>query len=181
MPGPTTLALGAAIALAAAAAVTDARSGTIPNWLSLPPLLAAPAVYALITSLEQGLLSAVSAVVSGVGPYLLFRRKAIGGGDVKLFAALGAVTGFDPLLGLRIQVVAFAVALFGALCLQAWRGRLLATLASAVAIPLNKVLPARYQLRVREDLRTPVRMGGAILAATATCALPHMVAPGGGL
>jgi prepilin peptidase CpaA len=105
----------------------------------------------------------------------MFRRQGMGGGDVKLFAALGAIAGFDPRVGVQIQLTAFAAAMLVALSAQAWRGRLLVTLASAVAVPLNRVLPLRYQLRVSNDLRTPVRMGGAVLLATVVCSLPHLI------
>lgn len=167
--------MGFAVTIAGAAAVLDARSATIPNWITLPPLIAAPLVYATVLGIEYGVQCLASAFVSGVAPYLMFRREGMGGGDVKLFAALGAVAGFDPLVGVRIQWVAFAAAMFVALCRLAWRRRLITTLASAVALPLNRVLPLRYQLPVSADLRTPVRMGGAVLIATLACSLPHFV------
>ncbi|MGB5703108.1 MAG: A24 family peptidase [Polyangiales bacterium] len=174
------IAMVLAVIVAATAAVSDARSGTIPNWITLPPIAAAPLAYAVVLGLEYGLQSLASSFVSGVAPYLMFRRQAMGGGDVKLFAALGAVAGFDPLVGVRIQLTAFALAMFFALCRQAWRGRLLTTLASAAALPLNRVLPLRYQLRVTDDLRTPIRMGGAILLATVTSSLPYVPRTWGG-
>lgn len=162
------IAMAFAVAIAAAAAVSDSRSGTIPNWLTLPPIVGAPLAYGAALGLEYGLQSAASAFVSGVAPYLMFRSQAMGGGDVKLFAALGAVAGFNPLVGVQIQLTAFVMAMFLALCRQAWRGQLLTTLASAVALLLNRVLPLRCQLRVVDNLRTTVRMGGAILLATVT-------------
>lgn len=168
-------AMGLAVLLAGASAVSDARSATIPNWITLPPIIVGPLAYAAALGFEYGLQSLASAFASGIPPYMMFRRQAIGGGDVKLFAALGAVAGFDPFAGVQIQFAAFAIALFVALSGQAWRGRLLSTLASAAAMPLNRVLPLRYQLRVSNDLRTPVRMGGAILLATVACSLPHFV------
>ena len=178
---PIPMAMGSAVAVAVAAAVSDSRSGMIPNWITLPPLIAAPLAYAAALGLECGLQSVASSVVSGLAPYLMFRRQAMGGGDVKLFASIGALTGFDPLVGIRIQLTAFALAMFAALCRQAWRGKLLATLASAAALPLNVVLPLRYQLRVSDELSSTVRMGGAIFVATATSALLHCARAWGGV
>lgn len=175
MLAPTAVAMGLATAIAAFAAVSDTRSGTIPNWLSLPPLILAPVVYLILLGPEYGLQSLASAFLAGVGPYVLFRREAMGGGDVKLFASLAAVAGVDPLIGVRIQVCAFVVALLFALALKARRGRLLRTFGAIAACLVNRFLPARRRLRVGDDLRTPIRMGAPVLAATLLCALPHFV------
>jgi prepilin peptidase CpaA len=166
--------MGLAIVTAGAAAVSDARSSTIPNWITLPPIILAPLLYAITLGVDYGLQSLASAFVSGTAPYLMFRRQAMGGGDVKLFAALGALAGFDPLAGVQIQLVAFTLAMFLALCIQAWRGRLFATLASAMAVLLNGLLPSRYRLAVSDELRVPIRMGGPILLATVTSSMSHV-------
>lgn len=106
-----------AIFLALIGAVTDARSGKIPNWLTLPPLFAAPLVHGAVTYyahqrfgaafLEFGL-SIAGAVVCAAIPLFLFVKRAIGGGDLKLFAALGAVC--LPVAGFELQLHTFAVA-----------------------------------------------------------------------
>jgi prepilin peptidase CpaA len=166
--------IGSAIVTAGAAAVSDGRSGTIPNSITLPPLILAPLLYAATLGLEFGLQSLLSGFASGIAPYLMFRRQAMGGGDVKLFAALGALCGFDPVAGVRIQLVAFAVAMVAALTAKAWRGRLLSTLAGVVAMALNWVLPSRWRLRVSDELMSPIRMGSPILVATVTCSIPPL-------
>ena len=169
------IALGLALAIAGTAAISDSRSATIPNWLTLPPIIVGPIAYGMAFGLGFGLQCIGAVLASGIGPYVLFRQRVMGGGDVKLFAALGAATGFDPLLGLQIQLGAFATVMLFALPALAWKGRLFVTLASAVVVPLNRVLPPRYQLRVTDDLLTPVRMGGAVFASTTVCALPHLL------
>jgi prepilin peptidase CpaA len=181
MLAPVPFAFGVALAIAAAAAVSDLLSGTIPNWLTLPPIILAPPAYAFVFGLEYGLQCVAAVLVSGVAPYLLFRQQAMGGGDVKLFTALGAATGFDPFVGIQIQLGAFAVALLIALSILAWKGRLLITLACAAGMSLNRVLPRRHQLRACEELMIPVRMGGAVFAATTVCALPHLMPAWSGL
>ena len=166
--------IGSAIVTAVAAAVSDGRSGTIPNAITLPPITLAPLLYATTLGLEFGLQSLASGFVSGIAPYLMFRRQAMGGGDVKLFAALGALSGFDPVAGVRIQLVAFTVAMLVALSAKAWRGRLFATLAAALAMALNWVLPPRWRLRVGDELLSPIRMGSPILVATVVCSIPPL-------
>ena len=175
MLAPTAVAMGLAIVLAALAAVTDSRFGTIPNWLSLPPLILSPTFYLIGLGPAYGLQSFASGLLAGIGPYLLFRREAMGGGDVKLFASLGATAGFDPLIGVRIQICAFAVAMLFALVLKALRGRLFQTLGAIVACVANRFLPPRRRLRVGDDLKTPIRMGAPILSATLLCGAPYLL------
>ena len=173
MTAPLLIATAFALPVAAAAAVTDARSARIPNWITLPPLVVAPILSGTVIGSEYSLQSLASAFLSGLGPYLLFRRHAMGGGDVKLFAAIGAVTGLDPRVGLQIQLIAFSIAMFVALLAQARRGRMLVTLVSAAAIPLKPLLPTRYRLRLPEELRTPVRLGSPVLLATVIAVALH--------
>jgi prepilin peptidase CpaA len=168
------IALGFALAVAAAAAICDWRSGQIPNWLTLPSIVIAPLAYGLSLGPRHAVQCVAAIFVSGLVPYLLFRRGAMGGGDVKLFGALGAITGFDPFAGLEIQLGALGVAMVLGLGMLARRGALLRGLWSAVAIPCNRLLPMRWRLQAGTEVLTPIRMGGAILVATTRVALPHL-------
>ena len=94
MKTAVTIAAGLALFVAATAAFCDWRRGEIPNWLTLPAILLAPWSYGLAFGIEYALHSLAAGFLAGLVPYLLFRRGAIGGGDVKLFGALGAVMGF---------------------------------------------------------------------------------------
>src|SRR5687767_10166147 len=97
-----------AVGLAAAAAITDWRTGRIPNWLTLPPLVAAPVAYVAAAGLDGLLPSLLGMLVCGAPPYILFRRGAMGGGDVKLLAAVGAVAGIS--VGLEGQLLGLVIA-----------------------------------------------------------------------
>lgn len=165
----------AALCVAAIAAFFDFRSGEIPNWLTIPPILFAPVSYGFAFGLEHALHSLAAGFLGGVVPYLLFRRRAMGGGDVKLFAALGAITGFDLLGGMEIQLWAFVFAMVGAAAGLAWNGRLLGTLASAVAVGLGPALPRRWRRSPCAELSAPIRMGGSIFLATAAFTWPHLL------
>jgi len=168
--------MGLTLGVAAAAALCDARRGQIPNWLTLPPIAAAPLVYGLAFGFEYALHSLASALLTGLVPYLLFRRGAMGGGDVKLFGALGAMTGFDLLIGIEIQLAALVVALVAACGALAWKGVLLRTLGNVLAQAFIPLLPARWRQQPCDALSAPVRMGGAIFVATGIFATPYLVA-----
>lgn len=97
------------------AAVHDARSGHIPNWLVGLGLAlgAGSSIVALaatdgLAALARTGSAALGFVACGAVPLLLFRLKALGGGDVKLLATAGAQLG--PVLGLELSFAAFVVA-----------------------------------------------------------------------
>ena len=155
----------AALAVSLIAAAFDWRTGRIPNWLTFPFIMAAPLAFGLTQGSGALGASLLGLVACGAAPYLLFTRNAMGGGDVKVFAAIGAITGIR--LGVEIQLFSFMVAAVYALGVLAWQGMLIRTLLNALWIPANLVLPRRYTREVRPELMATVRMGGAILTATA--------------
>ena len=94
------------------AAVTDVRTGLIPTRLTLPVLVLAVVGNGLVLGLDAVWLSLLGALFCGATPFLFHRMGAMGGGDVKLFAALGALAG--PPLGLEIQLLSLMAASSGA-------------------------------------------------------------------
>jgi prepilin peptidase CpaA len=140
LPAFQTLLLFLFPTLVIVAALRDATSMTIPNWISLA-LVGAYPIAALALGLPLGVVGVSAAL--GVGALALgvamFALRWIGGGDAKLFAAstlwLG-LSGAAPFLlwtALAGGVLAAAllgarrmVALSGFPVRQAWIGRLLA-------------------------------------------------------
>lgn len=104
------------VATCVLAAAVDHRRGEIPDSLSLGACAAAAFANAghaleggaLLGALGPALLrTAGGAVLTALVPLLLWRRGALGGGDVKLFAAIGAFLG--PLRGLEACLASFLV------------------------------------------------------------------------
>jgi prepilin peptidase CpaA len=106
----------AAAGLAIIAALTDVRARRIPNWLTGGGLLLGLIGNVLLGSLSDGVpgslsaaLSAASGAALGFGllfPLYLLRvrgtSRAMGAGDVKLLAALGAIVGPHALVSIAI-------------------------------------------------------------------------------
>lgn len=122
----------ALFALTFVAAVTDARAGIIPNWLTLPALAIAPPLQLLAGGRDALVASLLGCAVCAVVPLVMFRLGAMGGGDVKLLGAIGALAG--PTLGLELQLLAYNVLVGFALAALARRGQLRAVLRRALRL-----------------------------------------------
>lgn len=175
----------ACLAITAVAAVTDARTGKIPNWLTLPPLVLGPLLWAWQGGLllaRRGPLggtlvgSLISLVACALPALILWKARAMGAGDVKLFAAIGALGLWQ--FGLEAFFYAScALALF-ALGRLAWEGKLLRVLLNALFLFLNPVLPRKYKREISHEMLTKMRFGPAIFLGTGVAALANNAAHG---
>src|SRR5678815_4298059 len=85
----------AILLIAAIAAYTDARRGEIPNWMSYPLIFGAPIAHGLFFGFSALLDSVIGLLVCAIVPlFLYYRGEGMAGGDVKVFAAIGAVGGY---------------------------------------------------------------------------------------
>jgi prepilin peptidase CpaA len=156
------------------------RTGHIPNALTYSGLgLGAALHFSLLVSGRGEELSctfvalACARVVAGIVlcglvPLLLFLRNGMGGGDVKLLAALGAFLG--PVTGLEVQLYAFVVVALLAPAHLAYQGRLLAVLRNALSLLRNPWLPPEQRRSVAPELMTWLKFGPAVALATAMVA-----------
>lgn len=120
----------------ALAALIDARGGTIPNRLTLPLLAAAPLAHGLLDGPGALLSSLLGLLACGSIPLLLFTLQGMGGGDVKLLAALGAMAG--PATGMQLQCAGFLVAGAFAVVHLIARGGLLAGLGRSLRLLVGR-------------------------------------------
>jgi prepilin peptidase CpaA len=105
--------------LVATAIYTDLRWSRIPNWLTFSAMGMGLVVQVCIEGL-QGALSSVTGLALGMGLFLLpYACKAIGAGDVKLMAAIGAIVGLSGVLSVAaLSVLAGGVYALGAMSYQ---------------------------------------------------------------
>jgi prepilin peptidase CpaA len=167
-----------ALGVTAAGAAVDYRTGHIPNGLTYPALLVSPFAWAGLELARGGsaagagtafLASVGGAFVCGLFPAYQFSRRQLGGGDVKLFAALGAMLG--PVMGLHAQFFAMLFAALWVPATWAWRGIFWKTVGEAL-----QCIPRVVARRTAAAAATPsafaskIRLGPAILAG-AFCAV----------
>lgn len=171
-----------ALLVTAVAAVWDWKTGLIPNWLTFggaaAGLLGHVAhggwVGGWSSAAHQGLLSLGGLALCSLVPASMFIKGGMGGGDVKLFAALGALC--HPMLGIEAQLHAFLVLVFLVPAQLAYRGRLLQTLRNAAALLISPLLSAarRPPAAAAPDW---VRLGPAICAGTLITFALHAYGP----
>jgi len=162
---------GVIVGLLAIAAYTDVRRGEIPNWLTLPPLVLAPLAYGVVDGTGGVLSSVMGLLVCALVPLIIFYRGGMAGGDVKLFAAVGAIGGLY--LGLEIQFLSLVCASIYAIGQLAWDGKLLGSLASSFFVGLNPILPRRWRRTIPPALMHRIRLGAAILLGACIAIAGH--------
>jgi prepilin peptidase CpaA len=161
-------------ALVLAAAATDFRSRRIPNWLTLSGVCAGFLLHGIAAGLA-GIETSLMGMFLAFGIYLaLYCLRAMGAGDVKLMAAVGAIVG-----PANWMVVFVASALAGGVLaglMMIWKGRVRQTLWNTAFI-VNELVHFRPPYRRRSDLDVKdaralnMPYGVAIAAGTMACLL----------
>jgi prepilin peptidase CpaA len=158
------------IAVLLAAAVFDVLYRRIPNWLTVGGMVLGIVTNALIGPPLAGVGFAMAGLGVAFGIYvLLYAVRAMGAGDVKLMAAVGALLGWERWFG-----VFFVTALIGgamALILVVARGRLKRTLFN-MAFIISEMMHWRpaYLAREELDVKHEKALGlphGAVIAVSA--------------
>lgn len=169
-----------ALVVAALGAVMDWRTGHIPNWLTLGALAIAPFAHVIRAysmglrgsdALLEGAFSILGAFICGIVPVLLYRREAIGAGDVKLLLAIGAWLQWRT--GFEAEMYSFFAAGIFAPARLAYEGKLFATVRNTVAVAANPFLPKTKQRKLEPSMLTWFRFGPSIFVGTLVTAFLH--------
>jgi prepilin peptidase CpaA len=122
-----------AAAVATVAAFIDVRQRRIPNWLTFGALLLGVGLWSVQSGLN-GLLVALGGALLGFAVLLPFYAiRAVGAGDVKLLAGLGAIVGPQALVSVALYGAIVGGAISIVMLVQ--RGQLLSTLGDIVSRP----------------------------------------------
>jgi prepilin peptidase CpaA len=128
--------------------ITDIRWGKVPNLLTAPCAVIGIALNTLDSGLA-GTGASLAGIAIGVAVWFVMPvlGKPLGGGDVKLFAAVGALQGPTFLLYVMLASALYAGVL--ALCVAASQRRLIATCRQ-----LGQWIHGRVVLSMSEPLAT---------------------------
>ena len=160
-----------AVLVALLGGVSDLHSARIPNWLTYSGLATALVLRCALLGwlgLKSG---AIGVGVAGGLFVLLFSVGAMGGGDVKLMACVGAWAGSDRVVGILLAaamaggVLAVGYMIFG----QRVR-RTLGNLLELICFRLTSGMRPHPVLNVAEPSTLRVPFGVAIAMGTLFCA-----------
>ena len=157
------------------AATTDLKSGRIPNLLTLPAMFIGVGIQLLSHGVAGLIESALGIFICIAVPGIVYKASkgaGIGGGDIKLFAAIGALLG--PTHGLEIELFSFLLVGIFALFRLAYVGHLTNTVRSSLSLLVGFFIPnLKRKVPAAESEFTEMRMGPAIAIAVITVtALP---------
>ncbi|MGD9504773.1 MAG: prepilin peptidase [Syntrophobacteraceae bacterium] len=106
------------ICIVAVAVASDLKSRRIPNTLTVPASIAGLAVNVALHGWEDGPWTAFAGMaIAVIPPLLIFMLGGMGGGDVKLLAAIGAWLGPEGALSLLLCTALAGGVMSGALML----------------------------------------------------------------
>ena len=164
-------AIGVCFAIVAISAIWDLASRHIPNILTLGGIALGIARRVALGYTDAGWGGAMRGLawaVAGIGlcgllPLLSYVRKEVAAGDVKLFAAIGALCG--PALGMNTQAWTYAVIILVVWPLRLVRNGVLRQAATAVCSDLANMFRSRdRRVAVTHPATPTVPMGPSIFA-----------------
>jgi prepilin peptidase CpaA len=160
-----------AVLVASVGAASDIRSARIPNWLTYTSLAAALVLRSAALGWAGLKSGAVGILVAGGIFLVLFMMGAMGGGDLKLMASVGAWVGSDNVISVLLAA-AFAGGFLAVVQIVFGRQRrqTLWNLLELIRFRLTSGLQPHPLLNVREPGSERVPYGLAIAMATVYCA-----------
>lgn len=133
------------IALIIVAFIWDVNYHKLPNWLTAIGMVTGLMYHLLTGGINGFLFSGLGLLVSGGIFLLLYMFKAIGAGDVKLFAAIGAIMGIEFTLYLMMYSVVYA-------------GVIGIVILLVVRTPMQRVFIRLYERTMRVLQRNPSQL-----------------------
>lgn len=150
------------ILLVVAAGLFDVHTSKVPNALTYPAVVAGLALSPLDGG-WPGVGRSVLGLVVGFAPFfVLYLRGGMGGGDVKLMAAVGAIKGFPFIV--NAMIASILVGGFFAIALAIWERQVLNAL-RFVGISVARIFyPALEPIRL--EVKRPIPFAAAICLGT---------------
>ncbi|MET0285697.1 MAG: A24 family peptidase [Polyangiales bacterium] len=161
------------LAITAVAAVSDLRTGLISNKLTLGALGVLAAAQLFFNGARTGALIVLTGLLLGsLIPLLLYIARGLGGGDLKLMAAIGV--GLGPLLAMEAQMIAFSVGCLFAVGKAIHSGMLWQTLRGTTFVLTNAIAPIAKRRDIPESVSSPVRFAPFLFVGVLFTVLGHL-------
>lgn len=160
--------LGTALVCASIGGLTDYRSRRIPNWLTCPSLILGLFLHLALGGWREMATAALAGLIAGGIFLVFFLAGGMGGGDVKLIAAVCCLSGLSQTASILIAtsllggVFAIALALVSRQMLQT-----ISNVGSLAAHHGREGLNPHPDLNVKNSARLRLPYGIVIAAGTA--------------
>ncbi|AZS16853.1 prepilin peptidase [Paenibacillus motobuensis] len=136
------------MAMLITAFITDVRSMKIPNKITLSGFIIGLAYHAVTGGIE-GILFAMKGAAAGFGlMFIMYLFRAVGGGDVKLFGAIGAWLG----VSLTLSILMYSILAAGVL------GMVILLLRRELIMRIRNVMHSLFGILILHSLG-PVQAG----------------------
>jgi len=160
-----------AVLVALVGAVTDVRSARIPNKLTYAALLVALSLRSTLLGLSGLKSGAIGMLVAGGLFLVLFALGAMGGGDMKLMAAVGAWVGSTQVTTLILAAaIAGGVLAMGRIIFRNIVGETIRNTIRLIYYRLTSGLQPHPDLNVQSSSSQRVPFGVAIAVGALSCA-----------
>lgn len=177
----STIAIWICLVVVVISALSDIVTHRIPNLLTLGGLAVGVVIHGAAGFVESGVTGSLrsmgaallGAVLCGLIPFFAWKKGEMGGGDVKLFAAIGALVGLS--IGFDVEARTFAFSLLVLFPYRLVRHRALGIALRNTKIGIANLFRAKD---AREPYATgpklpPVILGPAIGVALALTLVQH--------
>ncbi|MUK87041.1 prepilin peptidase [Ornithinibacillus sp. L9] len=137
--------------------IIDVRSHKIPNWLTAGGMVVGILFHLIYGGIDGLIFSFLGLLVAGGIFLILYVFKALGAGDVKLFAAIGAIVGVQMVLYMMMYsiivagLIAIIILLFTKTLLQKMTSAFFHILGSV----LSKDLTSLEEFKTTKSTRFP--------------------------
>jgi prepilin peptidase CpaA len=165
---PTVAYSAAAFIISTIGAVFDIRTRRIPNWITGPAILTGLVLHGWLEGWRSMGTAGLAGLIAGATFFVFHIAGGVGGGDVKLIAAVGCTAGLSRLAGILI-----ATALVGgafAMVVALYHRRLKNTLSNLAVLAAHhgsQGLQPHSELNVSNAQNIRLPYGIAIAAGTA--------------
>jgi prepilin peptidase CpaA len=154
----------ALVALLLICLVTDVRWKRIPNWATLPSIVLGLGLNSLAGGWTGLKAAGLGLLVGFGGLFVMFVLGWMGGGDVKLMGAIGALKGFPFVVSALIYSI--LVGGFIGIAVLIWNKRLLRTLKNVFLFLLGRAVPFVPKRELSQEALQPIPFGIAIVVGT---------------
>ncbi|GGH77579.1 prepilin peptidase CpaA [Pullulanibacillus pueri] len=148
--------------------IWDVKYKKLPNLLTFGGMAIALVIHLIFDHLEGFLASSLGLLVGGGVMLILYFFRAVGAGDVKLFAAIGAFTGIQLALYSMMYSIIYAgiIGLIILLCTRQFMIRMMNGLLEVLNSVTSRSFKALEEYKRKESLRFPFMY--AVLPAIVT-------------